>query len=95
MAIVSIKSVQEPRTHEDKAEAMREMWGENTIVWFTRTSHYALYEKDAELTAKLFGLNLDYTLYNNEFVAYLPKDKYDWMTIKAIVQGYKIAILRD
>lgn len=95
MAIVTITSVQEPRRHEAKAEAMREMWGDNTIVWFTRTSHYALYGKDAELTAKLFGLNLDYTLYNNEFVAYLPKDKYDWMTIKAIVQGYKIAILRD
>lgn len=95
MAIVAITSVQEPRRHEAKAEAMRKMWGDNTIVWFTRTSHYALYGKDAELTAKLFGLNLDYTLYNNEFVAYLPKDKYDWMTIKAIVQGYKIAILRD
>lgn len=95
MATVSIETGWKPRRHEAKAEAMRELWGENTIVWFTRTSHYALYGKDAELTAKLFGLNLDYTLYNNEFVAYLPKDKYDWMTIKAIVQGYKIAILRD
>lgn len=95
MATISITTGRGPRRHEDKAEAMREMWGENTIVWFTRTSHYALYGKDAELTAKLFGLNLDYTLYNNEFVAYLPKDKYDWMTIKAIVQGYKIVILRD
>lgn len=95
MATISITSVQGPRRHEAKAEAMRRTWGENTIVWFTRASHYAVYGKDAELTAKLFGINLDYTLYNNEFVAYLPKNKYDWMTCKAVVQGYKIAILRD
>lgn len=95
MAIVSITSVQEPRTHEAKAKAMRETWGENTIVWFARPSHYAVYGKDADLTAKIFNISLDFMLYNNEFVAYLVKSQYDWRTATAIAQGYKIVILQD
>lgn len=95
MATISITTGMKRRTHEDKAEAMRETWGDNTIVWFARSFHYALYGKDAELTAKIFGINLDYTLQNNEFVAYLPKDKYDWRTAQIIAEGYKIAILKD
>lgn len=95
MAIVSIKSVQEPRTHEDKAEAMREMWGENTIVWFSKKSHYAVYGKDAELTAKIYGKLLDNVIINDELVAYLPKSQYDWRTATAISQGHKIVILQD
>ena len=95
MATISITTGRSRRSHEEKAEDLRKLYGENTIVWFTRPSHYAIYGEDAELTAKLFGIVFDYTLYNNEFVAYMPKDKYDWMTIKAIVKGYKIAILQD
>lgn len=95
MATISITTGRKPRIHEDKADAMRATWGDNTIVWFARSSHYALYGKDAELTAKIYGIVLDYTLQNNEFVAYLPKDKYDWRTAQAIAVGYKIAILQD
>lgn len=95
MATVSITTGKKPRTHEAKAEAMRATWGENTIVWFTRASHYAVYGIDAELTAKIFNISLDYMLYNNEFVAYLAKSQYDWRTATAIAQGYKIVILQD
>ena len=95
MAIVSITAGKKTRTHEAKAEAMRKTWGENTIVWFTRASHYALYGIDAELTAKIFNISLDFMLYNNEFVAYLAKSQYDWRTAQAIAQGYKIVILQD
>lgn len=95
MATVAITSAQEPRTHEDKAEAMRKMWGENTIVWFTRASHYAVYGKDAELTAKIYGKLLDEVIINDELVAFLPKSQYDWRTATAIAQGHKIVILQD
>ena len=95
MATISITSGNVHHTHEAKADAIRKEWGENTIVWFTRKAHYAVYGKDAELTAKIFNISLDYMLYNNEFVAYLAKSQYDWRTAKAIAQDYKIAILQD
>lgn len=83
------------RSHEVKAQGIRAEYGENTIVWFTRASHYAVYGQDAEITAKIFNISLDYMLYNNEFVAYLAKSQYDWRTATAIAQGYKIVILQD
>lgn len=95
MATVSITFGKEPRKHEAKAEAIRKEWGENTIVWFTRKAHYAVYGKDAELTAKIYGTLLDEIMINDELVAFLPKSQYDWRTATAIAQGHKIVILQD
>ena len=95
MATISITSGNVHRTHEAKADAIRKEWGENTIVWFTRKAHYAVYGKDAELTSKIYGILLDEIMINDELVAFLPKSQYDWRTAQAIAQGHKIAILQD
>ena len=95
MATISRNTPTTIGTHERRAEAIRTQYGDNTIVWFSRQSHYALYGKDAEITAKIYNIALDYMLYNNEFVAYLVKTQYDWRTATAIAQGYKIVILQD
>lgn len=81
--------------HEKRAKKIRKIWGSNTIVWFQRKAHYALYGYDADVTEKILGDSFEHQVVNDEFVAYLPKIHYEYKTAALVSAGLKICILND
>lgn len=94
--IVELKSsAPSKRTFEARAQKMRETWGDNTIVWFSRGWIIRVYGKDAEIMEDICNLTLEFDNTQDRLLGQFTINDQYRLTPPLVKAGYKIALLKE
>ena len=89
---IQLSAVQSP---EAKEERMRKVYGDNTLVWFTRGWTHACYGHTAEVMEHLCGIMPEFDPSTGRVVYYWNYNNDVIFQARLVKAGYKIIYLQD